>query len=102
LWREDISRLQREALELPEKLQSSSAGRKINAMASELSLTDVSAAITSEYRRIFTERRDDLIAFQRPAGDHLLVLTARQHPQLVVHPARRIGVPVRPRDVDAR
>jgi hypothetical protein len=31
-------------------------------MASELSLTDVSTAVSSEYRRIFTERRDDLIA----------------------------------------
>jgi hypothetical protein len=31
-------------------------------MASELSLTDVSTAVRSEYRRIFTERRDDLIA----------------------------------------
>ncbi|HEX3197109.1 MAG TPA: hypothetical protein VHR39_06080 [Propionibacteriaceae bacterium] len=31
-------------------------------MASELSLTDVSTAIRLEYRRIFTERRDDLVA----------------------------------------
>jgi hypothetical protein len=31
-------------------------------MASELGLTDVSTAVRSEYRRIFTDRRDDLIA----------------------------------------
>jgi hypothetical protein len=32
------------------------------AVPSQLDLTDLSAAIKSEYRRIFTERRDDLIA----------------------------------------
>ena len=37
-------------------------------MASELSLTDVSTAVRSEYRRIFTERRDDLIAVGFNAG----------------------------------
>jgi hypothetical protein len=31
-------------------------------MASELGLTDVSSAVKLEYRRIFTERRDDLVA----------------------------------------
>ena len=31
-------------------------------MPSQLDLTDLSAAIKSEYGRIFTERRDDLIA----------------------------------------
>ena len=37
-------------------------------MASELSLTDVTTAVRSEYRRIFTERRDDLIAVGFNAG----------------------------------
>src|SRR3954463_7002589 len=32
------------------------------AVASQLDLTDLSTAIRSEYARIFTERRDDLIA----------------------------------------
>ena len=32
------------------------------AVASQLDLTDLSTAIRSEYVRIFTERRDDLIA----------------------------------------
>jgi hypothetical protein len=36
--------------------------KTINATASELGLTDVSTAVRSEYRRIFTDRRDDLIA----------------------------------------
>jgi hypothetical protein len=36
--------------------------RTIGAVPSQLSLSDLSTAIMAEYRRIFTERRDDLVA----------------------------------------
>jgi len=34
----------------------------IGAVPSQLSLSDLSTAVAAEYRRIFTERRDDLVA----------------------------------------
>ena len=72
-------------------------------MPTKLRASDVFAAIKAEYRRIFTERRDDLIAvsFNAALVDDLLVLAARQDHELAVHAARRIGIPADHGDVDA-